>query len=245
MSAIVRSVSPPLRPSSPVMEGVKEGLIVSSKVITDIDGLYYISELVLSVFDMVEKLGHQAPVTVNNTIKLFRGYMDLTNSFELINRAKDWATKDKKGRYIWQRPFSNFAYNVSLTTSDTMGVISLMDQFNFIKLGSLTGPVNALYTASTLGMCVFNIWDSARSMHKARFKLERSRVRILKWQILELSSVAEFKTAMTAKSVKWANDTTERGVKKRIVRGRTTLRNIVLTKRISGRLPSRIIRIRF
>lgn len=164
--------------------GVKKGAKHVGHMITSMDGLYYIAELVSSIFDAAEKFRLNAPTCIRSTITVFRGYMDLTCSVEWINRFNDWTSPDRKGRYIWERSIASLGYYISLTISDFTNLAYLLEQFKFINLGAWATPVNTIYTFSTITTSFFDISESKRIIDKTEGKSVGTDRRRREWERL-------------------------------------------------------------
>ena len=213
-------------------KAIKEVVVVASVFITSVDGLYYISELALSVFALADRLIEHAPKAlhrsiqimrgnpaIHNTIGMFRGYMDLTCVLDIINRGRDWMTPDENGNYIWDRDFPTIAYYISLTISDIANHLYLIDKFKYIQLGTWAGPVNLIYGTATISQQVFDIWTTFHELEKAIYQYEVSKVRLLQWQIAALSTPEEIQNMIEEKANKWAErvqyDQSEKAIYKR------------------------------
>lgn len=205
-------------PITYVGKAIREGFVLSGIFITSVDGLYYVSELALSIFALAEKIAEQAPKSLQTTLRilsghpalhhtigLFRGYMDLTCVLDIINRGKEWMSRDESGKYVWERGYPTLAYYISLTISDLTNHLYLIDKFKFIQLGPLAGPVGYVYSAATMSQQVFDAWSTYYELRSAIFKSERSKVRHLQWQVYQLSNPSEIRRIIQNKAEKWEN----------------------------------------
>lgn len=219
-------------PMEIVGNAIREGFVLSSVFITSYDGLYYISELALSIFALADKIIEHAPKSLHrtleilqghpalhNSINLFKSYTELTCVLDIVNRGREWMSQDENGKYIWERGYPTLAYYISLTISDITNHLYLIDKLKFIKLGALAGPVNIIYGAATISQQVFDIWTSFYELRTAIYKSEESKVRYLQWQLRKHSTSNEIRQLIQSKVEKWKAkadlNETDRNVTKR------------------------------
>jgi len=199
-----------------VGNAIREGFVLSSVFITSYDGLYYISELALSVFALADKIIEHAPKSLHrplqilqghpalhNCINLFKSYTELTCVLDIINRGREWMSEDENEKYVWERGYPTLAYYISLTISDITNHLYLIDKLKFIQLGALAGPVNIVYGAATISQQVFDIWTSFYELRTAIYKSEQCKVRYLQWKIREYANPIEIRQLIKNKVEKW------------------------------------------
>lgn len=207
-------------PTTPIITAVKvvrEGFVLSGAFITSVDGLYYISELAMSIFDLADKVAAHAPKALHrtveilrghpalhHTINLVRGYMDFTCVLDIINRGKEWMSKDDNGNYIWERDWPTLFYYISLTSSDLTNHLCLLDKFKFIRLGVCFTPIGHVYTAATISQNFFQSWTTFDELRTDICRSERCKSRHLVWKYrASQSSTAQLREIIAAKARKW------------------------------------------
>jgi hypothetical protein len=195
---------------------IREGFVISGVFLTSVDGLYYISELALSIFALADKVAQHAPKALHrtvdilrghpalhHTIGLFKGYMDFTCVLDIINRIKEWMSKDENEQYVWQRGLPTLLYYISLTISDLTNHLYLIDKFKFIQLGACAGPIGIIYSGATFSQQIFDAWTTYYELRSSIFKSEKSKVRHLQWQVYQLSDIQEIRDMIRTKAHKW------------------------------------------
>lgn len=160
----------------------EEVYTVIKKTVHDPYGQYYISELALSILDLLHALGKTIPSSIRNLYNVLSIYTNFTTSITVISKVAGLITPDSKGRRFWQRPPTKMMYQILYAVNDAINGVYLLNTVNLVPLGTLLRPLD--YISTTLKIAIYSLEtiNYGLSIKKCMRKEKRTEEKMRVWQ---------------------------------------------------------------
>jgi hypothetical protein len=168
-------------PKSCFHHGIHETVKTVSASVSDSDGLKKISEVFVSILDVIMHF-HESLTDKLGYLRLqIRKFTDMTTFISLTKRVREWVCPDANGKRIWQQSWPTFLSSVALTVSQSIDLIWLLDTLKFINLGAALQPL-IITTSTFLTLSYsFDSWLYTDAAHDYAAKAKTALSRQEKW----------------------------------------------------------------
>lgn len=177
----VLTLPPPTLPER-FLEGVKTTLYGMVVILTDIDNLNKVTELVFAALSILASTMETVTDILARVISFIRNMADLTDFIGIFKRIYDWCTPDDKGLMIWQRGWHVLAGIISQTVSNIFGALNFLNGMGAIALGAASTALGVVGNAFKIGYYVFDTVTKGCAIWETSQKINKIAQRTLAWQ---------------------------------------------------------------
>lgn len=147
---------------------LRENLLASGDImIAKTEAVNKWSELLLSIFELMEIVYESVPPFVTLLSKSIFPLFAWTGLVNIFNRVHEWTSTDDKGVYNWTKATTqSLGVTISNTVYTALKTLTNFHIMGLISIGKAFGPVSIASNVCVLGITGFDFWDNVNTLSK-------------------------------------------------------------------------------
>ena len=154
------------------------------QVLTTLDGLYYLSELALSIIDMVGEFFKKIPHSLTKFNAALYGYIGISSTFDFIGHLYHFIFQREKLLKLADKVQQILSFIVDLTKS-ICDFIYMLEDFEFFKLLKKIPLIDQLLSALNLVSTSLSVWGACQRLQDGKAIKRKITLKTHDWNSLE------------------------------------------------------------